>query len=97
MYTVKANYFGTGNGTTYMLLITRGYGPDEDPKVNALRRFTELFGDYMAQGAEVINGISFDVYGAKYLLSEDLKRNIIEWEREAGGLEYHASLHVNFS
>lgn len=100
MYTVHAEYFATGEGHTYMVLFTHGdgYGDDEqDGKANALAQFKEIFGDYFAIGAEVREGIQFDFAGAKYLLSEALRGNILDWEKAAGNLEYHASFHVNFS
>jgi len=96
MYTVTGNYFATGEGITYMVLFTRGYGSKDGPS-NALDTFTKQFGEYMAQGAEVREGLHFDFNGAKLLLSDDLKAKIAEWEKTAGGLEYHACLHVNLS
>lgn len=80
-----------------MLLITRGYGKNDDGRENALDTFKEVFGDYFAIAAEVKQGIDFEFSGSKYLLSDALRDNIMEWEKTAGGLEYHASLHVNFS
>lgn len=97
MYTVTCEYFATGEGHTYMVLFTQGYGESAISSENALTNFKEIFGDYFAIGAEVKEGIHFDFPSAKYLLSDALKQNILEWEKEAGGLEYHASLHVNFS
>lgn len=97
MYTVTCEYFATGEGQTYMVLFTQGYGNGTVSRDNALDNFKEAFGDYYAIGAEVQDGIHFDFPSAKYLLSDALKQNILEWEKEAGGLEYRASLHVNFS
>lgn len=97
MYTVFCDYFATGEGRTFMLLITRGYGESDDGKENALETFKEVFGDYYAIGAEIRDGIDFNIPGAKFLLSEELKNSLLDWEKDAGGLEYHATLHVNFS
>jgi hypothetical protein len=97
MYTVTCDYFATGEGRTIMLLITRGYGPSDDGKENALANFKEVFGDYYAIGADVMEGIQFDVPGAKLLLSDDIKTSLLDWVNDAGGLEYHAKIHVNFS
>lgn len=97
MYTVTCNYFATGEGMTHMVLFTRGYGPNDEGKVNALGTFRQIFGDYFSIGAEVQDGIQFEFDGSKYLLSDSLRTKILEWEKEAGGLEYHASLHLNFS
>jgi hypothetical protein len=96
MYTVTCDYFATGAGMTHMVLFTRGYGPNE-PAENAMASFKRIFGDYYAIGAEIKEGLDFDFPGAKFLISDKMRTNIIEWEKEAGGLEYHASFHVNFS
>jgi hypothetical protein len=96
VYTVHADYFATGEGTTYMVVITRGYGPNE-PKENALNRFRELFGDYMATGATVTAGLYFDFVGNKVLLSDELRKKLTDWNNDAGGLEWHSRLHLNFS
>jgi hypothetical protein len=97
MYTVTCDYFATGEGRTIMLLITRGYGPSDDSKENALNTFKSIFGDYYAIGADIMEGIQFDVPGAKLLLSDAIKTSLLDWEKDAGGLEYHAKIHVNFS
>lgn len=97
MYTVSCEYFATGEGHTFMVLFTRGYGSNEDPMDNAMESFRKLFGGYFAQGADVKEGIDFEFAGAKFLLSNELKAKLLEWEKDAGGLEYHAKLHVNFS
>ena len=96
VYTVYADYFGTGNGTTYMALITRAYGP-KSREENAMNRFRELFGDYMATGATVKPGLHFDFPGNRFLISKELQENIKDWNTNAGGLEWHSSLHLNFS
>jgi predicted SAM-dependent methyltransferase len=97
IYTVYSDYFATGEGTSYMVLITRGYGPNKDPKENAMKRFRELFGSYMALGANVKTGLYFDFPGNKVLLSEEMRVKLTDWHTDAGGLEWHSSLHLNFS
>lgn len=97
MYTVSCEYFATGEGHHFMVLFTRGYGPNKDPRINAMERFKKLFGDYFAQGAETKEGLNFDFVGAKFLVNEYLREKLLDWEKDAGGLEYHASLHLNFS
>ena len=96
VYTVYADYSATGEGTVYMALITRAYGPNTKEE-NALNRFKELFGSYMASGAIVTAGLYFDFPGNKILISNDLRDRIVDWNRDAGGLEWHSSLHLNFS
>lgn len=96
VYTVYADYGATGEGQTYMALITRAYGPSSK-KENALNRFRELFGDYMATGATVKPGLHFDFPGAHLLLSEKMKSGLEDWNTDAGGLEWHSSLHLNFA
>jgi hypothetical protein len=97
MYTVQMHYGATGEGATYAVMYTRGYGPNTDPKKNALEEFARVFGSYYAIGAVVHNGMVFDFYGSHLLVSESLKTMLIDYVRNAGGLEYHASIHYNFS
>lgn len=97
VYTVYADYFGTGNGTTYMVLITRGYGKNVSREENAMARFRELFGSYMASGATVKPGLYFDFPGKNVLISDTLREKLEDWNKDAGGLEWHSSLHLNFS
>lgn len=97
MYTVTCEYFATGEGITYMVLFTRGYGPEDDLRANAMSTFRELFGDYFAIGADVHDGMIFDFPGSNLLVSDQLRAKLEDWVKDAGGLEYHASLHVNFS
>jgi hypothetical protein len=97
MHTVTNSYFATGEGITHMVLFTKGYGPDSDRSANALNTFVKHFGDYYSQGAEVREGLSFEFNGAKLLVSDALRAKLEDWAKQAGGLEYHASLHVNLS
>lgn len=97
MCTVIINYFATGEGITSAVMYTRGYGPHEDRKKNALENAARVFGEYHAFGAEVYDGMVFDFPGSDLLVSETLKTKLIDFVRDAGGLEYHASIHVNFS
>jgi hypothetical protein len=97
MCTVIMQYFATGEGTTYAVMYTRGYGPHADRKKNALDNFVLQFGEHYAFGAEVYDGMVFDFPGNMLLVSESLKRSLINSVRDAGGLEYHASYHVNYS
>lgn len=99
IYTVTCTYGATGEGQTVMILITRGYGPDVGA-VNALNRFKDIFGAYYAHGAVVEEGLMLNKSYINLLISETTRKNLMEWqtERDApGGLEYFASLHVNFS
>ena len=91
MHTVTNSYFATGEGVTHMVLFIKGSSEQ------AVARFTELFGDYLSQGHEVTPGLRFELNGARLLLSDDLKAKLEDWGKQAGGLEYHAKLHVNLS
>lgn len=97
VYTVYADYYATGEGISYMALITRGYGKNENREENAMARFRELFGSYMALGATVKPGLYLDFHGNKVLLSDAMREKLEEWNNTAGGLEWHSSLHLNFS
>lgn len=96
IYTVWAEYGATGEGQTYMVLFTRGYGKDKDRRVNAVENFREYFGGWYASGATVEEGLNFDFPGAKFLVSDALRKSLEEWQHEAN-LSYHASFHFNFS
>lgn len=97
MYTVVIDYFATGEGSTTAVMYTRGYGPHADRKKNALENAARVFGEYLASGAEVYDGMVFNFPGSDLLVSETLKAKLINYVRDAGGLEYNAYIHVNFS
>lgn len=97
VYTVYSDYLATGEGVTYMALITRGYGQGKTRAENAMNRFREIFGDYMAQGATVKPGLHLEFPGSKVLISDAMREKINDWNDNAGGLEWHSSLHLNFS
>lgn len=63
----------------------------------ALKQFAEKFGGYYAQGATAKEGLHFDSTSAKLLVSPELQAKLVAWEKDAGGFEYHCSLHMNFS
>lgn len=97
MCTVIMQYGATGEGTTYAVMYTRCYGLHADRKDNALNNFTRVFGEFYADMAEVHTGMVFDFHGSHLLVSENLKAALIDFVRDAGGLEYHAFIHINFS
>lgn len=97
MYTVVLDYGATGEGTTLCVMYTRGYGPHDDRAKNALLNFSEKFGSYYAMGAVVYSGMVFDFPRSALLVSETLKTTLMDFVRDAGGLEYSASIHYNFS
>lgn len=122
VYTVTAEYFGTGEGVTHMVLFTRAYPSQDDyeikpsfetdaegtmiykegvlkykPELIALKRFVKVFGSFYAQGADVKEGLHFDSMSAKLLISNELQEKLMNWNTDAGGFEYHTSLHLNFS
>lgn len=94
MYTVSCDYFGTGEGSTVMVLITKGYGP-KTPKENAMDEFSRIFGAYYAMGAEIHEGIKTDFLGSKLVIPE--KTIEILQKNDAGNMNYFASMHVNYS
>lgn len=96
MCTVTCDYSATGEGVTYIVMYTRGYGHHEDRRQNALGRFTEKYGTFFAAGATVHEGMVFDFPGSHFLVSEKLKETLLDFVRDAGGLEYDASFTFNF-
>ena len=96
MYTVVASYYATGEGTTFMVLYTRGFG-EGDGIDNAMNRFKEIFGDYYALGATVYSGMKYDIDKSKILITPWLRKSLEEWEKEYWNLEYYFSIHLNGS
>ena len=80
-----------------MVLFTKGYGTNHDRSKNALSTFEQHFGVYRSHGAEVKEGLVFEFSGSRMLVGDLLRAQLEEWATVAGGLEYHASIHVNFS
>lgn len=95
MFTVYCDYLATGEGSTVMVLFTKGYG-SKTPRENALDEFARIFGGYYAIGAEIYEGIKTDFPFSNMLLSESLLKFLNE-KSDAGNIHYHASFHVNYS
>ncbi len=101
IYTVTCDYAATGEGRTLMLLVTHAHGHGlQDGAVNALERFSSIFGSYYAQGAEVEEGLQLNKSWITWVVSGETRKNLMSWQdgdSAPGGLEYFSSLHVNFS
>jgi len=97
MYTVICEYYATGEGIFRAVMYTRGYGPSDSGLENARESFAKKFGSYYATCAEVHKGLVFEFPGSETLVSEGLKRQLLAFVRDAGGLEYEASFYANFS
>lgn len=67
MYTMYAEYYGTGEGQTYCVLFSKGYG-NKDPKSNVVDKFANLFGGFMVPFAELKEGLVFDFPGSELLV-----------------------------
>lgn len=104
VYTVHAEYNATGEGQTYMIMITNAmpFGDrSEDTSLDATwwakKHFEYQFGSFMARGADVKPGLYWDFAGCDLLVSDTLRNNIERAVSLAGGVEYHASYHANYS
>jgi hypothetical protein len=97
IYTAYAQYFATGEGMTHMVMFTRGYGPSANPLENVRKGFSDKFGAYYAMGVEIYEGIKYDLSGMELLISDKMCGALEDWQKDAGGLEYSSSIHVNFS
>ena len=116
---VAANYFGTGEGATVTLLITRAYPLEEDyatesyfdennefhlgelkeeatPANRALREFTNLYGSYLAIGADVLSRDEFlKQYGSH---CPEPVHNVLNGKVETpGNFKWHSQFHINYS
>ena len=97
IYTAYAQYFATGEGMTHMVMFTRGYGQNADRLENVRQSFSNKFGVYYGMGVEIYEGIKYDLSGMDLLVSDRTRAALDSWQETAGGLEYSASIHVNFS
>lgn len=64
------------------------------PRVIAFREFAELFGGYMASGAQIITKEEFKEKWSKYVPAHVNK--IID-DTDMGNFKYYSCYHVNFS
>jgi hypothetical protein len=98
--TAFAQYFATGEGITYMVVISPAYGSGT-PAENITAEFTERFGDYMAQGIEIEEGIFLDFDGSDFLITDRLRALFEDWQRgemsAPGNAVFSSSFHVNYS
>jgi hypothetical protein len=102
MYTVVSDYFATGEGRTISVLFTMGYprrthplyDTEKDGKFWAMEAFRERFGSWYAQGAEVHEGIHFDLPCVDFVISEKVRDMLIAGR---ASMEYSTQFHYNFS
>lgn len=88
-YTVHGSYSATGEGMTLMIL----YCLVESEEA-ALKRFKEVFGEFYSNFVDVEEEFNMTNTEAVFLLSEPAKKML---SKPAGSVEYHSSIHVNFS
>lgn len=102
------DYYGTGEGRTICLLITRAYPRADDyegsypditykntAKFRAAREFINAFGGWLAQGAENLPREKFlEKYG--HHLPEYAK-NMLTSDEQPGNFNFKQALHFNFS
>ncbi len=91
IYTVHSEYGATGEGNSFMVLVTYAQN-----KEDAIAKFAEEFSSYMAIGAKVIEGVSADFYYSKYLISEVVLNALLECEGRAM-VNYKAQYYENWS
>jgi hypothetical protein len=104
MYTVVSDYYGTGEGRTIMMCICRGfpdathpkYDTETDPKFWALESFKKQFGEFYTYGADLHEGLFLDFEGAEFLISDQLRKSLTQWQ-SCANLFYAAKFHFNFS
>ena len=102
MYTVVSDYFATGEGRTIAVMFTMAsplpnhplYGKQTDGKFWAMERFRERFGWWLTQGADVHEGLHFDLPSVDFVMSEKVRDMLM-----AGGamMEYSTQFYFNFS
>jgi hypothetical protein len=94
IYTVKIDYYATGEGRTQMILI----GSYEDAS-KAKDRFKQIFDPYFAIGCTIEEGINID--GMEHMVPDYIINRFRENEdiktSNRGYLEYYTSFHMNFA
>ena len=84
--TVVVDYMATGEGRTVGVLYTMRPDP--------MARAREVFGEWPARGAEVLDGLPADNEIVAWTVPEPVRRMI---EGGGGMFEFHALFHANFS
>ena len=92
MIYAASDYFGTGEGSTVCLLVTKAYGVGTELEI-AEKEFSEHFGAYFASGIEFFTEEEFFDRFSNYLPAffHDVIRD------GAGNINYKMQLHLNFS
>jgi hypothetical protein len=88
-YTVFADYYATGEGSTQMVLYC-----NRATSADAFDEFARLFGKYYSAFAEVVEGFDFNNRPAKLLVSDRIQTFLSE---EECFVSYHSSFHFNFA
>jgi len=102
---VVSDYFGTGDGASKALLVTRAYPSAEDldenyePKygkhVVATNQFREIFGSFLSHGAEVISKDDFLKRYDQFI--PDFTKRVINGEVETpGNFKWFGEMHINY-
>lgn len=101
-YYVKSHYFGTGEGMTLGLLVTRAYPTKEQLDAGytgeqiALAQFDKTFGSFLGIGATIISKETFLTEHQDYI-PEFVRRAVREEIQTPGNFRWAAELHVNYS
>lgn len=93
--TVVCEYGATGEGITHMVLICIAEDGD-----GAIKEFTRVFGSYFAIGAEVYDGLRFDLPACKLLIGDTTRKALTKVYNDGqptGNMSFNATLHFNFS
>lgn len=105
-YYVVADYFGTGEGVTKCLLITRAYPSIDDLDENyelryssetvALKQFDEIFGSFFGRGADIYTKDLF-LEQFEQFIPDFTKRVINNEVKTPGNFKWFAEMHINYS
>jgi len=90
IWTVTSDYFATGEGITYSAIIT--YAENE---TDAIRLFTEKFGEYFAIGCKASVGIVRN-HVTEFLFSPALL-NKLDKHKTDGMINVYGEYHLNLS
>ena len=104
---IACDYYGTGEGRTVCLLITRAYPNatdfDEEQKVKnsekfrAVREFNEIFGEFWTRMAEYMEIDEFVRQYESFLPPPVLKVLMDSGRNGPGNFRFFQEFHVNYS
>jgi hypothetical protein len=99
---VRSHYFGTGEGMTLGLLVTRAlpnreqYDNELSRETVALMQFDETFGSFLGRGAVAISKHTFLTENEDFI-PKHVKQIVNGGKQTPGNFKWSAEVHINYS